>query len=779
MRGYEPQPHRWAPERQSFHTVLRVLLRRRWWLIGAILACVALATVFNLVKTPIYEATATIELNRDNGVGNFGLEDMMGQNVGSIGPALETDLKTETSILKGDSLAIDVIHQLKLASQPPFLAKHRKGDKPLPAWEGDPAQRGRLIGIFEKRLLVSPVVGTRLIQATFRSEDPAQAAEIANALIQSYKVQYLQSRYDATSEASQWLGNQLNNLKSNVEDSEKRLTEFENASGMLSLQGDGSTADERNPGGGVVVSSPVMLKLEMLNSELTAAETNRIEKEAIYRLAKSGDTESLLALANNPPGQVSSGEVSAAMPGPSGGLGTLQYLQQKKLELKDELAQALNTYGPNNRHLKDLELQFNTVEGQISQELQNLVKRAQIDLQLAQQTEDQIRQEFEQQQKEVSKLNEKTVQLALLSQEANSSRKLYEDLYTRLQEADVSAGVKATNITMVDPARPEAVPVSPRWTRNLELGVLLGALLGIGLAYLVENIKRTVVSQTDVEELTGASVLAIIPLFRSSSHNSRRPAEKSGGAASNGVTTDPRLLILKHPGSAEAEAIRSLRTSLMLSRPNGGPRVLLITSCIPGEGKSTVTANLAMSFAQHNKKVIIVEADMRRPSMLHVLDVPNNAGLSSVLAGVSTFEDTVIRSVQVKGLDVLPAGPPPPLPSELLGSRAFDELLDMLRTNYDMVIIDSPPALMLTDAVVIAPKSDGVIWVVRAGVVTRSLLVRAMQVIQRTRMPVIGFLLNGITRSLDPYGYSYEYGYGYNAYESYYRSEESSYVQKK
>lgn len=769
--SFEQTQNRWSSEAHNLHSVIRVLLRRRRWIVGAVIFCTSLAIAFNVISKPLYEATATVELNHANSSTSFGLNDMMtDQSFSDIGAGLETDLQTETSILKSDSLALDVISDLNLASQPPFIAPVRKGKNAQLPWKEDPAQRARLVNIFESHLIVAPVRGTRLIQASFKSGDPKQAATVANALIESYKAEYLQSRYSATSEASDWLTKQLSDLKANVETSEKRLTEFEKQSGILNLQAEAGPGNGESSDG--VVHSPVIQKLETLNSDLTAAETNRIQKEAIYRLARDGNADAIIALANNPSAQAGSSVLA-----PGGGLENLQFLQQKKLGIKTDLAQALNVYGPNNRHLKELELQLNTINGQISQELQSLVRRAQADLQLAQETEDQIRQRFDHQQNAASKLNEKTVQLALLSQEANSRRKLYDDLYTKLQEANVAAGIKATNITVVDPARPEPVPVSPRRMRNLELGILLGVLLGIGLAYLVDGIDRTVVSFTEVEDLTDASVLAIIPQFHSTGRNSRR----SGiSANANGAppAVDLRLLILNHPDSAEAEAFRSLRTSVMLSRPNGGPRVLLITSCIPGEGKSTVTANLALTFAQHGKKVLIVEADMRRPSMRHVLDVSNDAGLSSVLAGSSTFASAVLRSVQVDGLDVLPAGPRPPLPSELLGSAAFDELLDMLRASYDLIVIDSPPALMLTDAVSIANKTDAVIWVVRSGAVTRPLLSRAVQVIHRSRMPVIGFLLNGITRDVDPYGYSYEYGYGYKAYGSYYGSKESDHVQK-
>jgi capsular exopolysaccharide synthesis family protein len=201
----------------------------------------------------------------------------------------------------------------------------------------------------------------------------------------------------------------------------------------------------------------------------------------------------------------------------------------------------------------------------------------------------------------------------------------------------------------------------------------------------------------------------------------------------------------------------------MLSRGGGGPKVILVTSCIPGEGKTTVTSNLAVAFAQHSKRVIIVEADMRRPKLKRKMDFPGEIGLSNVLTGSASSEEAILRSLYVPTLDVLPAGPRPPMPSEILGSPAFDELLEQLRSRYDVIFIDSPPALLVTDAVSISSKADAVIWVSQAGVVTRPLLARATHIIERNQMPVIGFVVNRLTRILG----GYEYGYEYEVYNTY------------
>ena len=361
-----------------------------------------------------------------------------------------------------------------------------------------------------------------------------------------------------------------------------------------------------------------------------------------------------------------------------------------------------------------------------------------------------------------TKLNEKTVQFAVLSQEANSRKKLYEDLYTKLQEANVSAGLKATNITIVDPARSQSVPVLPKRRANLALGMLFGIFVGLSSAFAIDTLDRTVSDPLEVEEITGKPVIGVIPIFgeKGRTYGARlaQRAQRLTGIkpliADEGSSS---VWMLHRPDSVPAEAFRVLRTSIMLSRAGGGLKILLVTGCTPGEGKTTVTANLAVAFAQHNKRVLIIEADMRRPKLKDKMDFPGDVGLSNVLSGTCSSEDAILRGLYVPTLDVMPAGPRPPMPSEILGSAAFDALLKKLKTCYDIILIDSPPALVVTDAVTMSPKADAVLWVARAGVITRPQLARATHLIERNRIPVIGFVMNRMSRTAAGYGYGYEY----------------------
>jgi succinoglycan biosynthesis transport protein ExoP len=747
---------------------LSVISRRRVWIISAVIAGCMLAIAISAIMKPSYQASAIIELNKDSSGGlDMDLGQAISQSVGGSGEALQTDLQTETAILKGDSLALIVIQKLNLDDSPEFragkkVAKLEATEKGLPLDQA-PMSRARLLADFHRNLGVAPINGTRLIRISYESHDPKLAAAVVNALIDAYKAQYFQSHYDATSEVSSWLTSQLSDLKANVQKSEEKLADFEKKTGILSLSMMLEPTSGEAASGAGAIHSVVIEKLDALNEELTAAEANRIQKEAVYRLAAASNGDALIALASNP----GSGEAqmsSSAVPE----LAVLEQIRTQQNALKMSLSQDTVSMGKNNRHVRELETQIAEGESQIQSEMQRITRLAGADLQLAKETEQGIQRQFDQQQTEASKLNEETVEYAVLSQEALSRKKLYEDLYTRLQEANVAAGIKATNITVEDPARVEGRPIRPAKTTNLAAGLSLGLLCGMIIAFTVDRLDNTVVSPVEVEEITAVPVLGIIPTFGKRVHSPyggygvkrQKRAQKSKTPASAPVLP----WILEHPNSEAAEAFRTLRTAILLARAGGAVKVLLVTSCIPGEGKSTISSNLAIAFAQHGKKVVIVESDMRRPSMKQKMAVSNEAGLSNVLAGIRPLDEVLQRGVYHPTLDVLSAGPRPPLPSEILGSAAFDELITELKSRYDLVIIDSPPALVVTDAVSIASKSDATIWVATAGIVTRPQLVRAAQIIERNRMPVIGFVFNQMDRTLDPYGYAY----GYESNGSYY-----------
>jgi succinoglycan biosynthesis transport protein ExoP len=755
---------------------MRVVARRRVWIIVPFVACLLSAIALTLLMKPTYESTAIIELNKSGNGIDLGIGDELSSSLGGGGESLLTDLQTETAILKDNSLALAVIQKLNLAARPPFAVKPIETSNAIPNGDSQlsqtPKARTRLLAIFHGRLKVLPNRGTRLIQVSFESHDQEQAADVANALIDAYKSHYLQSHYEATTETSNWLTAQLSDLKTNVEESQKKLVEFEKANGILSVSVGGDPSDNSGGGGshgGAEIHSPVIQKLDVLTLELTQAEANRIGKEAIYRLAQSGNADVVLGLQNAP-----LASESGVLTG--GGLSNLQALRQQQGQLKLQLAQESTSFGKNNRHLKDIDVQLKSLDGQVLEELKQITKRAQADFELARRTESGIRQQFDHQQVAASKLNETAIRLALLSEEAFSHKRLYEDLYTKLQQANVSAGIQATNITIVDPARPQSEAIRPKPFQYVALGGLFGLFVGFASAYTADNFDRTVSTPDEVEEITGKPVIGVIPELKKARKTlSDGPPLLKGGneeGEEQGSASSP-IWMVSHPNSSASEAFRTLRTSIMLSSAGGSPKVILVTSCIPEEGKTTVTTNLGAAFAQqHGKKVLIIEGDMRRPRMERFIGGATERGLSNVLTGSATCEEAIVHIDHVAHLDILPAGPAPPNSSELLGSTAFDELLHYLRSKYDFVFLDSPPALLTTDPVLISTKVDAAIWVSRVGIVERSQLARAARLIERSRVPVIGFVVNRMSSRLAGYGYGD--GYGYEDYGSYYGKKDTN-----
>jgi capsular exopolysaccharide synthesis family protein len=748
--------------------LFRIVAKRRIWLICSVIVAVACSVVLTSMMKPVYQSTAVIELNKNStgasalDIGGDGASQMF-----SDGDSLLTDLQTETAILQSEALATDVIERLGLMNMEPYASVIKRSpslasEKGLPLSRA-PRTRETLVGMVSGKVKVQPVRGTRLIEVTVSDYDPQRAALIANGLIESYKNQYLQSHYSATTEVSDWLTKQLEDLKKNVEESQKKLTDFEKETGILTF--DMVASPGAKDGGSGQAHSVVVQKLEALNAELTQAEANRIEKEAIYRLVKSGNADSILGVGKDPLAVTSNSAILTQ----GGGLSVLESLRQQQGTLKLALVDAQSKYGPNNRHLKDLQSQDAELNRQIREEMQHIESRAAGDFQLAKQAEDGIRQQFRQQQDEANKLNGKAIELAVLSQEAASRKKLYEDLYTKLQEANISAGIKATNITVVDPGWASSSPVSPNLRRNVIFGLFGGLLFGVFAAFLVDSLDRTVTTPDQIEEITGRAVVGTVPLLEEQKLGGTRlalaAANRFQSAAAPGT-----VWVLHRPQSAIAEACRSLRTSVLLSRTGGGPKVILVTSSVPGEGKTTLTANLGVVFAQHGKKVLIIEGDMRRPTLKRVFGVDVPAGLSNVLTEGGDLDSTILRDVGVPSLDLLPAGPIPPLPSEILDSQEFDALLAAVRSRYDIILIDSPPATIVTDAIPLALKSDGVLWIARAGQATRPLVERSAEIIHKYQLPFIGFVMNGVDfRSVD-YQYSY---YGYTGSHGYYKDKKS------
>jgi polysaccharide biosynthesis transport protein len=749
---------------QSLRDAIRTL-RKRKVLIGL---CVAVAFLLSLlvciVMTPQYTSTATVLVDKQEGI-DLGNLSGLASAVGG-GDDAKTEIETHISLIESPSTALEVASELDLPKIAPFRAKpsifHR--EKPpidSAVLQTDPKVQEAFLQIFSKHLKVETKEDTRLILVHVLNPDPYESAKIANTIVNVYIRQYLQTRFKATAQASNWLSDQLGDLKKNVEASQQKLIDYERKTGLsgVLLGASSSTLPSGGGSGGLSLSSspriPDVDKLALLNQELTEAEANRIQKEAIYRLTQTNSPDVVIGLANSP---LTSSTNSAVLTD-GNGLSVLNVLRQQQAALQVDYASAASKYGSHNPRLIEMQQQVHALDDQVSKELERINERAKSDFQLAQRTEDGLRQSYKNQQGQVDKINDSATQLEVLAGEAASSRALYEELFTRLQEANIQAGVKATNINLVDPARAAATPTRPNWRLYPLLGIAAGFFFGLGAAFTLENLDDVLTTPDQLLGVTHLPVLAAIPVSRNS------PGKAIAGHQSS-AHVEPSLLITK-PNDPIAESYRGLRTSIQMSGATDAMRTLLVTSPLGGDGKTTVCYNLAVAFAQQGKRVLLIDADMRKARMHHLMKISKMPGLSDVLATGLDWRDAAKRHSEISNLSFIPAGTTPPMPAELLSLPRFDQLLDELSQHFDLVLIDSPPVLLVTDALILSTKVYGTIVVVRSGVTSRTVFSRALEGLARSDGRKIGIVLNSINTS----SVEYYYSYGYYGKDKYYEEE--------
>jgi len=399
-----------------------------------------------------------------------------------------------------------------------------------------------------------------------------------------------------------------------------------------------------------------------------------------------------------------------------------------------------------------------SIEQSIRAEQARLLRQTGSDYLVAQQVEDHMRGIFEQQKKDAEAMNNKAIQYALVRQEAEESRGLYERLLSRLKEAGVLEGLKSSNITIVEPGRVPSKPSKPNVKLYLLAAIAGGVILGLGIAFCLEAMDSKVRDMQVLSSRFGDSLFGELPYERT----------RTASARSNGEIAPSRLFTVNDPASAYSEELRGLRTAILLARGGSPPKVILVTSSISGEGKSTLAANLATLLAQQGKRVLVVDADLRRPILHTIFGLQNMSGLSNLLTNeVATEEvfDSIQQVAGISGLHLLTAGQIPPYPSELLGSEQMITLMRLWRERFDFIVMDGAPILPVTDSVVFAPLADQILLLARHGVTDRALLEKSFRLLHsRTPNTSIGVVVNAIKRSAEPYSYSYGYGYGQHNY---------------
>jgi capsular exopolysaccharide synthesis family protein len=732
----------------TLRDLLNIYRKRRRVIYATVLFFGIVGAIYCAISTRRYEATGTLQIQKESSDG-MGLDSLM-SDAGGASDALEANviIQTQASILQSDTLALRTIEKLHMEGTKDFTPHwspvgwvfglfSSKGaeDPPGARLEDAPMRRLNALRVFSKNLTVKPVSGTRLIEIHYLNPDPKLAAAVVNELTQALVDYTFQTRYDATNQASAWLTGQLTELRKTSEDLQMKVVKLQRESGVYSLGTVDATGKE-------MAYSGVLDQLQQATAELSQAQQNRILKGAIAQAAKSGNAEMLSGLAGN--SMAGAGGAGSA----NSSLTLIQNLRQQESVQQALLREAEAKYGPAYPKLAELRANLAGVERSIGDEVGRVKLRAENDSAVAIQIENSTRKKYERAKQAADELNNKGIEYAITRQEAEGSRLLYEDLLKRLKEAGVLEGLKSSNVTVVDPARVPAKPKKPNVPLYMFTAIGSGFFLGGLIVLLVDTLDNKISGVHDVEEAVGESVLGATPEYEFNLKN-----------AGSG---DCRLVSLIDPKSTYTESVRAIRTAISLSGGGEHSRVILVTSSIPGEGKTTVACDLAVVFAQSEKKVLLVDMDLRRGALRHRMGLPASSGLSALLAG-QRQEPELSSIKEAPMLDILLSGTFPPNPSELLESR-LEVLISKWREKYDVVVIDGAPMLPVTDSHIVNPLVDITLLLARSGLTERPQLQRSYRMLTQAGNHFVGVVLNGLRTDDESY-YGY---YGYHKYTDHY-----------
>jgi len=705
----------------------RVLQKRSLLVLVSLGLVVLVVTVLSVLLPKRYDASARILLDLE-GTDDLGLE----QVVMPIGLDLNTKLETQIRIVQSDTIANSVIKQLGLHHNRDFAGKLTTGSG-QDFDRLDLKTHAKLSKSFHKSLNVQLIPKTQIVEVHFRSRDPQLAAQVANAVASTYIEHNFQTKYQATLQTSDWLTKQLDDLKKHAESAQETLTNYQKKTGILGT-------DETH--------NIILDKLEELNKELSMAEGDRILKEAKYRIAMTQNPE---LIANIAPESV------------------LGALYKERAEVRAEYAQLAAKYGASYPRVMQLQAQLNELDSAITQEIKKVGDTVHADYQASLKSEQMLQASFDKQKGEAYKLNEDAIQYAILRRDVESSRDLYDGLLKKLKEAGILAGLKSSNINIVDQASVPVEPVEPNIPLNIALAMMGGLLGGVALAFIVENVDNSIRTPQDIETYCSLPSLGVIPSVAVNGKNGHK------SLAGNSERRLALPVTMEQRNSGSAEAFRALRTSLLLSSPGAPPQVILVTSAMMQEGKSFTALNLAVVLAQTGQKVLLVDSDMRRPTVHKYLGIPMNRGLSACLAGTQPPDEAVVSVSEIAGLHVITAGHMPPYPSEMLASDAMPQLLQRWRGQYRYIVIDTPPVLAVTDAVVCARAADVVVLIARSEKTGRQSLLRTRDILRKVRANIAGVVVNDL--SFDSIEYRQYYGHYGSEYSYYYHDTDGGHGQ--
>jgi succinoglycan biosynthesis transport protein ExoP len=719
----------------------KMLVKRRRLALMVILTVFGITAFITWHATPLYTAGATVKIESSNApVPGYGETHTSSSDY----------FQTQLALLKSRALAARVITALDLESNPKFkdspslfdivrrwITRNISSgvayvfDNLLAFWGTPPSveekgQGGRreyilgvhpgLVALYLRLLEVTPVPNTSLARVQFTTTDPQLSQQLSAAHAATYIRMHLETRFELTKEAREFLERKLSELKIKVQQSEDSVNRFRQAHGVVSLEGNQNIVTER---------------MVDLNKRLTEARAQRIELESLSRIVKDKNFEYLSQVIDN---------------------NLILQLKVRLEGLEAEQAKMATIYKPDHPRLIELGDQINQARRRLRVEINNIVRKIESDYMAARAKEAALQAEADRQKQTALNLKEMSVEYTLLQGELDANRTVYESVVKRLNETSVSNDSPISNLQIVEPAEIPLAPSSPRVERNFLLATVFGLFLAVVLAFFLEHFNTTVRTPDDVWRSVAVPTLGVVPHLKALARReyglARLPKDSplrrlAHRWTSGGSPFSPALTVSYHPLSILAESYRTIRTVLLLGQAEKPPQVILLTSAHPGEGKTSITLNLAITLAQSGRSVVVVDADLRKGNCHAHLGLQNSHGLSHVLTGSLNLEE-VVQSTAVSGLFIISRGAVPPSPTDLLASERMKQVLESLRERFDFVLIDTPPAIAISDAVLLSVMSDGVLVVLRNQSTTTDAARHVVERLHAVGAPILGAVLNGI-----------------------------------
>lgn len=704
----------------------RIIMRHKFTVLLVIVIVIVSTAIYTSMQTPIYRSSAKIQIDPQS------TQVMHYETVTSEESYGSDYMATQYELLKSKKLARRVVQDLGLTSSKQFMGEEKpsffKGvEKSIRSFLFDNEQEragvaneqpggetGRLGDLLVDGLSINPIKSSRIVAVSFDSPNPVLAAKLVNTLVESFITMNLERRFEASSYAKIFLEERTKQVRANLEDSEQKLIEY---------------ADDREIIDFEHKHSGLMEKIRMLNSNLVAVEARRIQTQSVFDEMQIGGIHGFTRVMDN---------------------AVVQTYKQSLAALEAKYEENLKIYKPAYPAMVQLKVNIDKLSTKISIEINNIKMAVKSDYKAALREEAILKSNISELKNQILELQAGSTEFQVLKRDVDTNRELYDGLLQRMKEVDVTAGIGNNNISILDSAEVPGLAYKPKWRKNLMLALVLGSFGGIGLAFLFDHLDDTIKSSDDMEKLTGLSTLGIIPEVDLQHESAESIA----------------MVTFENPTSSLSEAYRSLRTALTFSTISGSPDVLLVTSCSAGEGKTTTAISLATTYTQTGSNVLLIDADLRDPSLHKELNLPNELGLTNCLTGVDN-PGKIIQRTYIPKLWALTSGPTPPNPVELLASGNMMELVNTAAKKFDMVILDCSPVLGLADALVLANMAQAVLLVVDTGATRTGSVVATMQRFRQIRANIIGAVLTkyGQGGSGHDYYYSYDY-YGYGRDET-------------